>query len=56
VRIFSSRGVGSLVLREEPLLFVDRALLVDIELLRQMPASHILIIQVLNGTQGGELG
>jgi outer membrane cobalamin receptor len=52
VRIFSSRGVGSLVLREEPLLFVDRARLVDIQLLRQMPANHILTIQVLNGTDG----
>ncbi|UCG87893.1 MAG: TonB-dependent receptor plug domain-containing protein, partial [Gemmatimonadota bacterium] len=52
VRIFSSRGVGSLVLREEPLLFVDGARLSDIQLLRQMPAHHILTIQVLSGSDG----
>jgi outer membrane cobalamin receptor len=52
VRIFSTRGVGSMVLREEPLLFVDRARLSDIQLLRQMPAHHILTIQVLNGNDG----
>ena len=51
-RIYSDRGVGSMVLREEPLVFVDRARLSDIMLLRQMPANHIHTVQVLNGNDG----
>ena len=52
VRIFSNRGVGSMVLREEPLIFVDRARLSDILLLGQMPAHHILSVRVLNSSDG----
>jgi hypothetical protein len=52
VRIFSNRGVGSFVLREEPLVFVDGARLIDIQLLQQMPAHHIHSVRVLNGTDG----
>ena len=51
-RIVSDRGIGSMVLREEPLIFVDRARLSDIMLLRQMPAHHIYTVQVLNGNDG----
>lgn len=51
-RIFSDRGVGSMVLREEPLIFVDRARLSDIMLLGQMPAQNILYVRVLNGNDG----
>jgi len=52
VRIYSDRGVGSMVLREEPLIFVDRARLSDIMLLRQMPAHNIHHVRVLNGNDG----
>jgi outer membrane cobalamin receptor len=51
-RIYSDRGVGSMVLREEPLIFVDGARLSDIMLLRQMPAQHIYTVQVLSGNDG----
>jgi len=51
-RIYSDRGVGSMVLREEPLIFVDRARLSDIMLLRQMPAHQIHHVRVLNGNDG----
>ena len=50
--IYSDRGIGSMVLREEPLIFVDRARLSDIMLLRQMPAHNIYTVQVLNGNDG----
>jgi len=52
VRITADRGVGSMVLREEPLLFLDGARLVDILLLRGIPAHNILYVQVLNATDG----
>lgn len=52
VRIFTDRGVGSLELREEPLVFLDRARLSDIQLLRYIPANILLRVQVLNGTDG----
>ncbi|NIM50624.1 MAG: TonB-dependent receptor plug domain-containing protein [Gemmatimonadales bacterium] len=52
VRIFADRGVGSLELREEPLVFLDRARLSDIQLLRYIPANILLRVQVLNGTDG----
>ena len=51
-RIYSNRGVGSMVLREEPLIHLDGARLTDIQVLRHMPANTILYVQVLNGTDG----
>lgn len=52
VRVSTDRGVGSFVLREEPLVFVDRARLADIQVLRYMPAGEIASIRVLNGADG----
>ena len=51
-RIYTNRGVGSLVLREEPLIFLDGTRLTDIQLLRQFSASFIESIQVLNSGDG----
>jgi outer membrane cobalamin receptor len=51
-RIFTNRGVGSMVLREEPLIFLDGTRLADIQLLRQLSASVIETIQVLNSADG----
>jgi hypothetical protein len=52
VRITSDRGVGSMVLREEPLIFLDGTRLVDIVVLRGIPANNILYVQVLNAADG----
>lgn len=52
VRITTNRGVGSLFLREEPLIFIDGARLNDIFELHTIPVSHLLRIRVLNGADG----
>ena len=52
VRITSNRGQGSMVLREEPLIHLDGTRLTEYQVLRHMPATNVLYIQVLNGTDG----
>jgi hypothetical protein len=49
VRIRSARGQGSMVLREEPFVYLDGARLTDITLLRMIPAHNLYSIQVLTG-------
>jgi outer membrane cobalamin receptor len=49
VRVYSARGQGSIVLREEPLLFLDGTRLTDLIILRAIPANNIYSIQVLTG-------
>ncbi len=51
-RIATDRGIGSLVLREEPLIFLNGARLADIQLLRLLPADEIETIRVLSGSDG----
>jgi outer membrane receptor protein involved in Fe transport len=48
-RIQSDRGQGSMVLREDPLVFLDGARLTDITILRMIPANNLHSIQVLTG-------
>jgi len=48
-RIQSDRGQGSIVLREDPLVFLDGARLTDIWVLRMIPANNLYSIQVLTG-------
>ena len=48
-RIQSDRGQGSMVLREDPLVFLDGARLTDITILRMIPANNLHAIQVLTG-------
>ncbi|MBE0595487.1 MAG: Plug domain-containing protein [Gemmatimonadales bacterium] len=48
-RIQSDRGQGSLVLREDPLVFLDGARLTDLTVLRMIPANNLHSIQVLTG-------
>lgn len=48
-RIQSDRGQGSMVLREDPLVFLDGARLTDITILRMIPANNLYSIQVLTG-------
>ncbi len=49
VSIQSSRGQGSLTLREEPQVFLDGVRLTDITLLRMIPAGNLFSIEVLTG-------
>ena len=49
VRIHSDRGQGSLVLREDPLVFLDGIRLTDITVLRMIPANNLFSIEVLTG-------
>jgi outer membrane receptor protein involved in Fe transport len=49
VRIHSSRGQGSLTLREDPQVFLDGVRLTDITLLRMIPAGNLFSIEVLTG-------
>ncbi len=49
VRIYADRGQGSMVLREEPQLYLDGARLTDITILRMIPADNLLTIQVITG-------
>jgi len=51
-RIASRRGQGSLILVEEPLLFLDGVRVEDIGLLRDIPANAISRITVLTGPEG----
>jgi outer membrane receptor protein involved in Fe transport len=48
-RIVADRGQGSLVLREDPLIFLDGVRLVDLALLRAIPADNLFSIQVFTG-------
>ena len=50
--ITADRGIGSLLLREQPLVFLDQTRLADIQVLHQFPAHEIYSIRVLNGTDG----
>lgn len=50
--IQSKRGRGSMVLREEPLIFLDGAQLGDYQVLRHMPASSVASIRVLGSADG----
>lgn len=50
--ITADRGVGSLLLREEPLVFLDQTRLADIQVLHQFPAHEIYSIRVLSGADG----
>lgn len=49
VRIYSARGQGSMVLREEPFVYLDGARLTDITVLRMISAHNLYSIQVLTG-------
>jgi hypothetical protein len=49
VRIHSDRGQGSMVLREDPMVFLDGVRLTDILLLRMIPADNLYSIQVITG-------
>ncbi len=49
VRIVASRGQGSLVLREDPLIFLDGARMSEITVLRMIPANNLFSIQVFTG-------
>jgi hypothetical protein len=49
VRIHSDRGQGSMILREDPMVFLDGVRLTDILLLRMIPADNLYSIQVLTG-------
>lgn len=49
IRISAHRGQGSLVLREDPLVFLDGARLTDITILRMIPANNLFSIQVFTG-------
>jgi outer membrane receptor protein involved in Fe transport len=49
VRIYSDRGQGSLVLREDPFVLLDGTKLGDITVLRMIPADNLFSIQVLTG-------
>ncbi len=49
VRIYSDRGQGSMVLREDPFVFLDGTKLADITVLRMVPAHNLFSIQVLTG-------
>jgi hypothetical protein len=51
-RIYSSRGQGSMVLREEPLIHLDGTRLGEYNVLRHMPASSALYFQILSGSDG----
>jgi hypothetical protein len=50
--ITADRGIGSLLLREQPLVFLDQTRLADIQVLHQFPAHEIYSIRVLNGADG----
>lgn len=52
IGITADRGVGSLLLREEPLVFLDQTRLGDIQLLHQFPAHEIFSIRILSGADG----
>ena len=49
VRISANRGQGSLILREDPIVFLDGARLTDITILRMIPANNLFSIQVFTG-------
>jgi hypothetical protein len=49
VRILANRGQGSMVLREDPLLFLDGARMSEITVLRMIPANNLFSIQVFTG-------
>ena len=49
VRIYSDRGQGSMVLREDPFVLLDGTKLGDITMLRMIPADNLYSIQVLTG-------
>ena len=49
VRIHSDRGQGSMILREDPMVFLDGVRLADILLLRMIPADNLYSIQVITG-------
>jgi outer membrane cobalamin receptor len=49
VRIHSDRGQGSMILREDPMVFLDGVRLTDILLLRMIPADNLYSIQVITG-------
>ena len=49
LRVSATRGQGSLVLREEPVVFLDGARLTDVTVLRMIPANNLFSIQVFTG-------
>ena len=49
VRIAANRGQGSVLLREDPIVFLDGARLSEITVLRMMPANNLFSIQVFTG-------
>ena len=48
-QIHSDRGQGSMILREDPMVFLDGVRLTDILLLRMIPADNLYSIQVITG-------
>jgi hypothetical protein len=49
VRIVANRGQGSMVLREDPIIFLDGARMSEITVLRMIPANNLFSIQVFTG-------
>ncbi|HEX6966971.1 MAG TPA: TonB-dependent receptor plug domain-containing protein [Gemmatimonadaceae bacterium] len=54
VRVASHRGRGSIIFADSdtPLIYVDGAQLLDIRVLRQIPAESIQSIRILSGIEG----
>ena len=49
LRILANRGQGSMVLREDPIVFLDGARMTEITVLRMIPANNLFSIQVFTG-------
>jgi hypothetical protein len=49
VRIVANRGQGSMVLREDPIIFLDGARMSEITVLRMIPANNLFSIHVFTG-------
>ena len=49
VRVVANRGQGSMVLREDPIIFLDGARMSEITVLRMIPANNLFSIQVFTG-------
>lgn len=49
IRIVANRGQGSMVLREDPIIFLDGARMSEITVLRMIPANNLFSIHVFIG-------
>ena len=48
VRVLSKRGQGSIALREDPVIVVNKVIINDVTYLKHIPANQIVSIRVLN--------